>query len=97
MAPNEVIRESVQFRGGASFTAFRFGLVGTKELVPADKLGWAFSLDLLGSLGLVPLGFALAGVTSARTNPILDFVVAGVTKIGASLVAISLRSVLELR
>ena len=64
--------------------------------MPADKLGRVFSLDQLGSLGLVPIGLALAGVISDRTNPILVFVLAGAIKIGTSLIGLSLRGVREL-
>ncbi len=72
-------------------------LTTVQELVPADKLGRVFSLDLLGSLALVPIGLALAGVISDRTNPILVFVLAGAIKIGTSLIGLSLRGVRELR
>jgi MFS family permease len=72
-------------------------LTTVQELVPADKLGRVFALDQLGSLALVPIGLALAGVISDRTNPILVFVLAGVIKIGTSLVGLSLRGVRALR
>jgi MFS family permease len=72
-------------------------LTTVQELVPSDKLGRVFSLDQLGSLALVPIGYALAGAISDRTNPILVFVLAGAIKIGTSLVGLSLRGVRDLR
>jgi hypothetical protein len=72
-------------------------LTTVQELVTVDKLGRVFSLDLLGSLGPVPIGYALAGVISDRTNPTLVFVVAGAIEMGTSLVGFSLRGVRELR
>ena len=71
-------------------------LTTVQELVPADKLGRVFSLDQLGSLALVPIGLAIAGVISDHTNPLDVFVLAGAIKVGTSLIGLSLRGVREL-
>ena len=47
------------------------------QLVPNDKLGRVGSIDLLGSLGLLPIGFAVIGVLTDRIGPALIFVVGG--------------------
>jgi hypothetical protein len=39
------------------------------ELVPNEKLGRVASVDLLGSLGLLPLSYVLAGLLSDHFGP----------------------------
>lgn len=72
-------------------------LTTVQELVPSDKLGRVFALDSLGSLGLVPVGYAVAGVISDRFNPIWVFVITGVVEIVTSLIGLALPAVRRLR
>ncbi len=82
------------------FTLSAFNLIWlttVQELVPRDKLGRVFALDQLGSLALIPVGYAVAGVISDRYSPIWVFVIAGALEIITSVIGLSLRSVRELR
>ena len=57
-----------------------FGLIWTntlQEMVPGDKLGRVSSIDWLGSLIAMPVGFALAGWATDLIGPPLVFVVGG--------------------
>jgi MFS family permease len=57
-----------------------FGLIWTntlQEMVPGDKLGRVSSIDWLGSLIAMPVGFALVGWATDRVGPPLVFVVGG--------------------
>lgn len=72
-------------------------LTTVQELVPGDKLGRVFALDSLGSLALIPVGYALAGVITDRFSPIWVLVIAGALEIITSLIGLSLRAVRELR
>jgi MFS family permease len=47
------------------------------QLVPNDKLGRVGSIDLLGSLGLLPVGFAVIGILTDKIGPALIFIVGG--------------------
>ncbi len=47
------------------------------QLVPNDKLGRVGSIDLLGSLGLMPIGFVAIGVLTDKIGPALIFTVGG--------------------
>ncbi|MDE3231508.1 MAG: MFS transporter, partial [Chloroflexota bacterium] len=82
------------------FTLSGFNLIWlttVHELVPRDKLGRVFALDALGSLALIPVGYALAGVISDRYSPVWVFVISGALEIITSLIGLSLRAVRELR
>jgi MFS family permease len=50
------------------------------ELVPNEKLGRVSSIDLLGSLALMPPAYALTGVLADRIGPALVFVAGGAIK-----------------
>ncbi|MFE6774977.1 MFS transporter [Streptomyces sp. NPDC057702] len=64
------------------------------ELVPADKLSRVFSVDTFGSTGMLPLGFALAGVMA----PLADAgVLIGVGQAVAAVLMISLLAVRRIR
>lgn len=57
-----------------------FGLVWTnllQELVPIEKLGRVSSIDMLGSFVLLPIGFALTGLSVELIGPASTFVLAG--------------------
>jgi MFS family permease len=82
------------------FTLSSFNLIWlttVQELVPRDKLGRVFALDQLGSLALIPVGYAVAGVISDRFSPIWVFVIAGALELITSLIGLSMRAVRELR
>ena len=66
------------------------------ELVPADKLGRVSSVDLLGSLGLLPIGYVLAGWLGDRLGPPTVFLLAGLVMVVLDLVPLVLRDIREL-
>ncbi len=47
------------------------------ELVPNEKLGRVASVDLLGSLGLLPIGYVVAGWLTDRFGPASVFLIGG--------------------
>jgi MFS family permease len=82
------------------FTLNAFSLIWlttVQELVPRDKLGRVFAIDALGSLALIPVGYAMAGVLSDQFSPIWVFVIAGALEVVTSLIGLSIRAVRELR
>ncbi|HEU5346062.1 MAG TPA: MFS transporter [Ktedonobacterales bacterium] len=82
------------------FTLNSFNLIWlttVQELAPRDKLGRVFSIDALGSLALIPVGYAVAGVLSDQFSPIWVFVIAGALEITTSLIGLSIRAVRDLR
>jgi MFS family permease len=68
-----------------------------QELVPQDKLGRVSSLDLLGSFSLIPLGFVLAGVLADQLGPASVFLVTGVVNVTLVALALTARSIRQLR
>ena len=48
-----------------------------QELVPVERLGRVSSLDEIGSLALIPLGFAAAGWTTEQVGPAATFLIGG--------------------
>jgi MFS family permease len=63
------------------------------ELVPHDKLGRVASVDLLGSLGLLQLGYVLAGWLGDHWGPSLVFLLAGITMVVLDLLPLFLRDI----
>jgi len=47
------------------------------ELVPNEKLGRVTSVDLLGSLGMLPIGYILSGWLSDQFGPVSVFILGG--------------------
>jgi hypothetical protein len=83
---------------GITLNAFNLiWLTTVQELVPRDKLGRVFALDQLGSLALIPVDYAVAGVLSDRFSPIWVFVLAGALEIITSVIGLSMRAVRDLR
>jgi MFS family permease len=74
-----------------AFNAVWLGSVQT--LVPTDKLGRVFSLDALGSLAMLPIGYALAGLVTDHWSAAWVFVAGGALNLGLSLIALTLRGV----
>lgn len=75
---------------GVSMVAF--GLVWTntlQESVPGELLGRVSSIDYLGSFVLLPVGYALAGLTTDRLGAPLVFIVGGVGTIGLALLGLA--------
>jgi MFS family permease len=66
------------------------------ELVPGDKLGRVSSVDLLGSLGLLPIGYVLAGWLGDRLGPSTVFLLAGMVMIVLNTIPLFLRDIREL-
>lgn len=67
------------------------------ELVPNEMLGRVTSVDLLGSLGLLPLGYVLAGWLGDRLGPPMVFLIGGLLMVVLSSVPLLLREIRELR
>ncbi len=66
------------------------------QLVPNDKLGRVGSIDLLGSLGLLPIGFAVIGILTDKIGPALIFVVGGSICLVLNCIPLFLRDIREL-
>jgi MFS family permease len=66
------------------------------ELVPADKLGRVSSVDLLGSLGLLPVGYVLAGWLGDRLGPPMVFLLAGLVMVVVDLLPLLLKDIRRL-
>ncbi len=67
------------------------------ELVPNDKLGRVASVDLLGSLGLLPVGYALAGWLSDRLGPSAVFLLGGLVLVVLDCIPLFLRAIRNLQ
>ncbi len=65
------------------------------ELVPDEKLGRVASVDLLGSLGLLPIGYVVAGWLSDRSGPVSVFFIGGLSMIILNCIPLLLRSIRE--
>ncbi len=67
------------------------------ELVPSEMLGRVSSVDLLGSLGLSPFGYLLAGWVSDRFGPPAVFLGAGLLVVLLNGLPLLLRDIRELQ
>lgn len=67
------------------------------ELVPSEKLGRVSSVDLLGSLGLLPVGYVLAGWLGDRLGPAVVFLSGGMVMVVLNSIPLFLRDIRELR
>ncbi len=67
------------------------------ELVPNEKLGRVASVDLLGSLGLLPIGYVLAGWLTDRFGPAWVFLIGGGIIAVLDIIPLFLRGIRELR
>jgi MFS family permease len=63
------------------------------ELVPNEKLGRVTSVDLLGSLGLLPFGYVLAGWLGDRSGPAFVFFIGGLSMVILNCIPLFLRSI----
>lgn len=85
-----------------AFAGFGLGVFGViwvtvlQEMVPTDKLGRVSSIDWLGSLAFMPIGYALVGVLTDHIGPAWVFVGAGIMNLALCLVALSARGIREL-
>ncbi len=87
LAPNLGVLLGVALICGVSFSATSLVWANTlQEMVPQEKLGRVFSIDALGSIVLMPVGFALAGVLTDRIGPALVFVIGGSATMALALV-----------
>jgi MFS family permease len=68
-----------------------------QELVPQDKLGRVTSIDMVGSLGLTPIGYAASGVLTDSIGPSRVFLVGGVIVVVLVAIALSVREVRQLQ
>jgi MFS family permease len=67
-----------------------------QELVPAEKQGRVFSIDMLGSFALLPIGYAVIGTLTDRIGPASVFLAGGVVNVALALVALSVPGVRRL-
>jgi DHA3 family tetracycline resistance protein-like MFS transporter len=83
---------------GAALASIGIGITNTtlnliwtnslQTLVPGGLLGRVSSIDYLGSAGLIPLGYAVAGVAADRIGPAQVFVAGGAC--GAVIISLAL-------
>ncbi|MGI9058932.1 MAG: MFS transporter [Ktedonobacteraceae bacterium] len=66
------------------------------ELVPSNKLGRVSSVDLLGSLGLLPIGYVLAGWLGDRVGPAAVFLLGGMVMVVLNLLPMLVRDIRRL-
>lgn len=67
-----------------------------QEMVPVKKQGRVFSIDALGSFGLLPIGYALLGVVTDAIGPSLVFLLCGTFNILLCILGLCIRSVREI-
>jgi MFS family permease len=67
------------------------------ELVPDEKLGRVASVDLLGSLGLLPIGYVVAGWLGDRSGPASVFFIGGLSMVILNCLPLFLRSIREVK
>ncbi len=67
------------------------------ELVPPEKLGRVSSVDLLGSLGLLPIGYLLAGWLGDRLGPPTVFLFGGAFMVVVNLIPLLFRDIRQLQ
>lgn len=67
-----------------------------QELVPAEKQGRVFSIDMLGSFALLPIGYAIIGTLTDRVGPAGVFLAGGAVNVALTLVALSVPGVRHL-
>lgn len=65
------------------------------ELVPNEKLGRVASVDLLGSLGLLPISYVLAGWLSDSFGPAAVFLTSGLLMVILNSLPLFLRGIRE--
>jgi MFS family permease len=66
------------------------------ELVPNDKLGRVSSIDLLGSLSLLPISYLVVGILADQLGPAWVFLAGGILKLVLNGFALSLRDIRRL-
>lgn len=64
-----------------------------QELVPAEALGRVASIDLFGSIGLLPAGYLLVGLLVTTTGPVTGMLVCGGGCILLALVALGFHAI----
>lgn len=67
-----------------------------QQMIPADKLGRVSSIDMMGSLCLTPVGYALGGIVTDRIGPRLVFIGCGIVSIVLSALALTVRGIRQL-
>ena len=67
-----------------------------QELVPADKLGRVTSIDMMGSLVLLPIGIAIVGLLTDRFGPALMFTGGGALSLVLIALGLCVRGIREL-
>jgi MFS family permease len=68
-----------------------------QELVPSEKLGRVFSIDMLGSFALLPVGYAVIGALTDRVGPGAIFLAGGAINVVFTLVALAVPGVRRLQ
>lgn len=86
------------FTGGACLGFFNIiWITLLQEKVPGDKLGRVSSIDMLGSLGLLPIGYALVGVFTDWVGASWVYIAGGILNIVLCLIALSVRDIRHLQ
>jgi len=67
-----------------------------QQLIPSDKLGRVSSIDMMGSICLTPVGYALGGILTDRIGPRLVFIGCGLISALLSLMALTVRGIRQL-
>lgn len=67
-----------------------------QEHIPRQVLGRVASINLLGSTGLLPVGFGLAGWATDQFGPSLVFVIGGVLTASVAAIGLAQRAIREL-
>jgi DHA3 family tetracycline resistance protein-like MFS transporter len=74
---------------GAALETFNLIWTNTmQEMVPPEKLGRVSSIDSLGSFGLLPIGFAIAGWATQHFGPAVVCIAGGLITAAVSLIGL---------
>lgn len=93
-----VVASLAALAGGACLGFFSIMWVTLlQEMVPGDKLGRVSSIDMLGSVALLPVGYALVGVLTDWLGASWVFLAGGLFSLLLCLVALSIRDVRNLQ
>lgn len=99
LAPGQVVFVVLPAAFGVGFGMDTMAMIWTNllyELVPNDKLGRVASVDLLGSLGMLPVGYVLAGWLGDHLGAASVFVLGGLLMVLLNSIPLFLRNIRNL-
>lgn len=67
-----------------------------QQMIPGDKLGRVSSIDMMGSLCLTPIGYALGGIVTDHIGPRQVFIGCGIISVILSGIALMVRGIRQL-